>query len=140
MTTIYFDTSAFVKLLVAEAGSEDAARLWDAADAIASSRLLYPETAAALAAARRARRLTDRQHRDAKALLEEMWAAIHPVEVSAAVAESTASLAERCALRGYDAVHLASALAVRAEVLVASDAALATAALKAGVPVARPGA
>jgi len=139
LTTVYFDTSAFVKLLVAEAGSEDAARLWDAAGAVASSRLLYPETAAALAAARRASRLTGRKHVRAKATVEEMWSQMHVVEVTAAVAGAAASFAERYELRGYDAVHLASAVAVHADALVAFDTALAAAALQAGLHVAQPG-
>ena len=39
MTIVYFDSSAFVKLLVEEAGSELAAQLWDGCDAAVSSRL-----------------------------------------------------------------------------------------------------
>lgn len=58
MAIVYFDSSAFVKLLVDEEGSELAAALWDGCDAAASSRLAYPEVCAALAAAGRSRRLS----------------------------------------------------------------------------------
>ena len=54
MTIVYFDSSAFVKLVVEEDGSEVAATLWDGCDAAVSSRLAYPEVRAALAAAGRA--------------------------------------------------------------------------------------
>jgi predicted nucleic acid-binding protein len=50
---IYFDSSAFVKLLAEEPGSDLAARLWDGCDAAVASRLAYPEVRAALAASAR---------------------------------------------------------------------------------------
>lgn len=50
MAIVYFDSSAFLKLVVEEDGSELAAALWDGCDAAVSSRLAYPEVRAALAA------------------------------------------------------------------------------------------
>jgi uncharacterized protein len=50
VTVVYFDSSAFVKLVVEEEGSDLAAALWDGCDAAVSSRLAYPEVCAALAA------------------------------------------------------------------------------------------
>ena len=43
---------------------------------------------------------------------EHYWAAVRPVELTAAVERHAGHLARTCALRGADAVHLASALAV----------------------------
>ena len=54
----YFDTSAVLPLLVDEPGSERAEALWDGADRVVSSRLVYPEARAALAQARRNGRIT----------------------------------------------------------------------------------
>ena len=51
MTLVYFDSSALVKLVVDEDGSDLAAELWDGCDAALASRLAYPEVRAALAAA-----------------------------------------------------------------------------------------
>ena len=51
MALIYYDSSALVKLLVQEEGSDLAAELWDGCDAALGSRLAYPEVCAALAAA-----------------------------------------------------------------------------------------
>lgn len=42
MVLVYFDSSAFVKLLVEEEGSELAASLWDGCDAATKSRV-WPE-------------------------------------------------------------------------------------------------
>jgi uncharacterized protein with PIN domain len=58
----YVDTSAFVPLLINEPTSEACRRFWDDADVVVSSRLLYVETAAALAQARRMGRLTGNKH------------------------------------------------------------------------------
>ncbi|HEX3813356.1 MAG TPA: PIN domain-containing protein [Mycobacteriales bacterium] len=52
------DTSAFVPLIVQEPGSASCRRIWNDRDVVISSRLLYVETAAALARARRMKRLT----------------------------------------------------------------------------------
>ena len=51
MTLVYFDSSALVKLVIGEAGTELAVELWDGCDAALASRLAYPEVRAALAAA-----------------------------------------------------------------------------------------
>ncbi len=59
MSLVYFDSSAFAKLLVEETGSELAAELWDGCDAAVASRLAYPEVRAALAAAHRNHDLDD---------------------------------------------------------------------------------
>jgi uncharacterized protein len=107
----YFETSALVKLLVrSEDGSDLAARAWDAADQIAVNRLAYPESRAAFAAANRDGRLSDMALMEANALLDELFTQIHIVEVDADLANLAGNLAELFALRGYDSVHLASAL------------------------------
>ena len=66
MTVAYFDASALVKLVIEEAGSDDAAALWDGADLVMASRIVHAEVRAALAAAHRARRLDADVHRAAK--------------------------------------------------------------------------
>ena len=120
MTIVYFDSSALVKLVVEEAGSDLVADLWDGCDAALSSRLAYPEVHAALAAAGRNHDLDDVDLATAARAWEEYWAAIRPVELSAAVARHAGQLAREHALRGADAVHLASALAIgEAELVLA---------------------
>ena len=112
MPLVYFDSSAFVKLVVEEAGSDLAADMWDGCDAALSSRLAYPEVRAALAAAGRNHDLNDTDLATAERAWEEYWAATRPVELNAAVERHAGQLARRHALRGADAVHLASALAL----------------------------
>jgi len=112
MPLVYFDSSAFVKLLVEESGSDLAATLWDGCDAAVASRLAYPEVRAALAAATRNHDLDDRDLDAAERAWDGFWAATRPVELTPAVEQHAGRLARAHALRGADAVHLASALAV----------------------------
>jgi hypothetical protein len=109
---VYFDASAFVKLLAEETGSDLAAELWDGCDAAVSSRLAYPEVRAALAAAARNHDLTTEDLDAAEQAWSGYWAATRPVELTAAVEQHAGQLAGSHSLRGADAVHLASALAV----------------------------
>lgn len=112
MALVYFDSSAFVKLLVEEDGSDVAAVLWDGCDAAVSSSLAYPEVCAALAAAGRDHRLEPDDLASAQASWEAYWAATRTVELTASVTTAAGRLAAEHALRGADAVHLASLLAV----------------------------
>lgn len=113
MALVYFDSSALVKLVIEEAGSDLAAELWDGCDAALSSRLAYPEVRSALAATRRNHDIDPRALASAERSWEEFWASIRPVELTPEVARHAGELTRRHALRGADAVHLASALAVR---------------------------
>lgn len=112
MTLVYFDSSALVKLMIEEEGSKVAADLWNGSDAAFASRLAYPEVRAALAAAHRNHVLDDEGLRRAEDSWEDYWAAVRPVEFTAAVEQHAGRLAGKHALRGADAVHLASALAI----------------------------
>lgn len=114
MAIVYFDSSALVKILVDEEGSETAAALWDGCDAAVSSRLAYPEVRAALAAAGRALRLGSDEQARAETMWEEYWAAMRVVELTEAIGADAGELAAKHALGGADAVHMASVLAVGA--------------------------
>ena len=135
----YFDTSAFVKLIVDEPGSVRAAELWERATESVSSLLLYPEGRAALRRAHRASRLGVAGLRTAVGNFDRLWRRCASVPVSMHVAMRAGDLAHAHALRGYDAVHLASALALEVAdvVLVAGDHDLCDAAAVCGLAVAR---
>jgi predicted nucleic acid-binding protein len=74
MTLVYFDSSALVKLVIGEAGTELAVELWDGCDAALASRLAYPEVRAALAAAVRNHDLDN----DKLAAAEDAWEGYWP--------------------------------------------------------------
>ncbi len=138
MPLVYFDSSALVKLLVEEVGSGLAAELWDGCDAALSSRLAYPEVRAALAAAGRNHDLDEEGLAAAEKAWEEYWPTVRPVELTAAVERHAGQLTRLHSLRGADAVHLASALAIGEPelVLAAWDRRLHAAARAAHVSVA----
>ena len=119
----YFDASALIPLLVEEPGSEVAGRLWDTADHVVSSRLVYAEARAAFAQAHRTDRIDAPGLRRAVTGLETIMDDLDLVEVGPTVVHRAGELAELLALGGYDAVHLGSAesLADPDLVLVAGD-------------------
>jgi len=135
----YFDTSAFVKLLVEEPGADEAAAIWNRARLAFSTRLLYPEARAAVAAAARGGRTRSREVATLRGELEGFWRDISRIEVTPALAARAGDLAEEHGLRGYDAVHLSSALEIEAAepVLVTSDGSMARAAEALGLTTAR---
>jgi uncharacterized protein len=96
--------------VVVEDGSELAAELWGSAYPAATSILAYPEGRAALAAARRLDRLSADEHRTALVGFEELYADLITIGVDRELAVRAGSHAEDLGLRGYDSVHLATAL------------------------------
>ena len=127
-----------MKLVVVEDGSELAAELWGSSYPAASSILAYPEGRAALAAARRLDRLGEEEHREALAVFEDLYAELVTVGVDRELAIRAGGHAETLGLRGYDAVHLATALELGDEeiVLVTWDRDLVQAAESVGLAVA----
>lgn len=134
----YFDSCALVKLFIEEAHSDLAAEMFDAASIAMVSRLAYPEIRAALAAAMRGNRLSAKGLRQAVSEWDDLWEDLHIIEVTAVIALRAGELAEGHGLRGYDAIHLSSALAAASEelVLVTWDRDLHVAASAAGLAVA----
>jgi predicted nucleic acid-binding protein len=106
--TLYLDTSSLVKLYVQEAGSDDVRELADQAAVVATSTVAYPEARTALARLRREGELTAATFGAAKREFESDWPSYFTIDVSAALAREAGELAERYALRGFDAVHLAT--------------------------------
>jgi uncharacterized protein len=125
---------------VVEQGSDVADEVWSRASSRIASRLVYPEARATLAAARRAGRIDESAHRATIKDLDAACRATRLVGVDWQLAKSAGDLAERHVLRGYDAVHLATALSIDdpGVVVVTWDQDLARAALQAGRAVAPP--
>ena len=127
--------------MVVEDGSELTAELWGSAYPAASSILVYPEGRAALAAARRLDRLGTDEHRKALSDFEELYADLATVGVDQELAARAGEYAEGLGLRGYDAVHLATALELGDDevVVVTWNRDLARAAEEVGLAATGPG-
>ena len=111
---------------------------WDTADALASVALVVVEARAALAAAERGARLTAAEHVEVKAELSVLLDELAMVAIADDLIAQAAELADREALRGCDAVHLAAAVTIGADVLTGADSALCSAAERRGLHVANP--
>ena len=113
------------------------AELWGTRLRAASSILCYPEGRAALAAASRGRRLSAAGYRRAWEEFESLQSELVLIGIDRPLAQWAGELAEEHQLRGYDAVHLASALALGTDItLVTWDGDLKRAAEQRGCAVA----
>lgn len=111
MTFLYLDSSALVKRYVAEPGSDDVIALMADAAAVATSLVTRAEVAAALARAVRSGKVDEDDARRAHRKFLHEWPDIGRVPVTDALVERADALAWERALRGYDAIQLAAALA-----------------------------
>jgi predicted nucleic acid-binding protein len=110
---IYLDASALVKRYVAEAGSPEVGELVDGARVIGTGVVSRAEVAAALARAARVGALTREAAAKALESFNSDWGDIRRLQMNEPLGARAASLAWEHGLRGYDAVHLATALAWR---------------------------
>lgn len=131
MSLLYLDSSALVKLIAPEPETEALLGMFDSSAEGATSALATVEVMRAVRRARLGARALER----ARSVL----ASVARVAVDAPILESAAALAPR-RLRSLDAVHLATALALREELswLVSYDRRLSEAAELAGLPAIAP--
>ncbi len=108
---LYLDTSALVKLYVdEEVGGELVRQGVEESESIAVSTVAYAEARAGLARKQREELFTAGELRRTVAELDEDWRTYARLDVSDKLSRQAGDLAERYSLRGYDAVHLASAV------------------------------
>lgn len=111
----YLDASALVKRYLSETGSPWVESLCAnvKTNAIALAHVGIVEAAAAFAAKRRGHFITPAEHESALAdLLHDAGTRYRLVAVGPAIISSAIELTKRQKLRGYDAIHLACALAL----------------------------
>ncbi len=97
-------------LYVREARTAETRSRLEAASLVATSRVAYPEARAAFARRQREAGITRAALARAVAALDRDLGRFVVVELSAKIAKRAGDLAETRALRGFDAIHLASAL------------------------------
>jgi predicted nucleic acid-binding protein len=112
----YLDTSALVKLYVHEQGSEIVHKLVDEAVVVATCKVAYPEARSALARGFREEMLTEKDYRLVVTVLQQDWSRYLALDVTDSLVWLAGDLAEQHRLRGFDAVHLAAALSLKAQV------------------------
>ena len=109
------DSSSIVKLYVDEEHTEETREMAQVADRLASTAIAFVEVKAAFARRHRERRIRTRnQYQRINDDFEAQWQAflVHPV--NDAILRHAGALVVANPLSGYDAVHLASTIAVQA--------------------------
>lgn len=107
---LYLDASALVKRYVAEAGSPETNALIAAASVVGTAAISRAEVSSAFAKACRMRLLSREEAASALQVFNTEWESLVRLQLTEAVISRAATLAWEHLLRGYDAVHLASAL------------------------------
>ena len=105
---LFCDTSALIKLYIAEEGSDALKMQLSLAEAVAVCRIAWAEAHAALS--RRAREVPQdaRVIEQAKAALVADWQHFVVLEIDQALVERAGEYADTFALRGYNSVQLAA--------------------------------
>jgi predicted nucleic acid-binding protein len=107
---IYADTSALVKLFVVEEGSEGTREMLLEAWVTGTGLLTRAELGAALARGARIGLLSEAEAREARKQIETVWPTWAHIALDENLVLRAEAIAWKYRLRGYDAIHLASAL------------------------------
>jgi predicted nucleic acid-binding protein len=134
----YFDTSALIKRFVEESGSKRVDAVLAREPIVATSKVAYAEVHAGLARKLREKALTATAYRKTSRTFDTDWRAYVRVELADPLLLIVRDLVRRHPLRGFDAIHLASAMRLQHQLgeeirMIASDDRLLTAAEEEGL-------
>jgi predicted nucleic acid-binding protein len=132
---VFFDSSAFVKRYIREAGTDTVLEWCDSATEIGLSGIALPEIISAFCRLHREASITETQYRQLKSLLLADIEDAAVCDLSPAVLGQAVSSLEANVLRGMDAIHIGSAVALQADVFVSADIRQCEAATRAGLRV-----
>jgi len=109
---LYLDASALLKKYFKEIGSRDVIAKWKEASGIVTSTVTYAETMASIYRKKREVNTKDKIFRRVIHSFQEDWQSLIHVAVTNDLNEMINRLLDSHPLRGFDAIHLASALIV----------------------------
>ena len=112
---VYLDTSSLVKLYVEEDESSKVDVLVKSSEVTATSLVAYAEARAAFARRFREKAFTTDEYNRLKEFFDKDWSQYLILSVTGDMIRLAGDLAEKHALRGFDSIHLASALTLRQE-------------------------
>lgn len=132
---VFFDSSAFVKRYVSEAGTDAVLDWCDRATEIILSGIALPEIISAFCRLQREARITETQYRQLKSLLLADIEDAAICDLTPVVLAQAISSLEKNVLRGMDAIHIGSAIALKADVFISADKRQLDAAVRMGLRV-----
>ena len=111
----YLDTSSLVTLYVEEEGSRTVSDLVKLSEVTATSLVAYPEARAAFARRFREKAFSAKDYQSLMTSFQQDWNNYFVIKLTSEVALLAGDLAEKHGLRGFDAIHLSSAITLRKE-------------------------
>ena len=113
---VYLDTSSLVKLYVEEEDSSMIADLVSSATVVATSLVAYTEARSAFARRLREKAFNRGEYKKIVAGLDRDWERFMALSVTRELVWTAGDFAEKHRLRGFDAIHLASAAILKQEI------------------------
>lgn len=132
---VFFDSSAFVKRYVREEGTDVVLSWCDQATELCLSGIALPEIVSAFCRLLRDNLVSPVQYRHLKTMLMADISDAAICDLTPEVIRHSIISLEKNVLRGMDAIHLGSALALNVDLFVSADARQCDAATQAGLRV-----
>jgi len=132
---VFFDSSAFVKRYVREGGTDVVLSWCDQATELCLSGIALPEIVSAFCRLLREDLVSPVQYRHLKTMLMADISDAAICDLTPEVIRQSIISLEKNVLRGMDAIHLGSALALNVDLFVSADARQCDAATQAGLRV-----
>ena len=121
MIRLFLDSSALAKRYVQEVGTERVVVLCREAEEVVVSIIALPEVVSTLNRLRREGRLSQRDYHAIKQDILADLAEASVIEVTASIVDKALACLERSPLRASDALHIATAMEVSADLFVTAD-------------------
>ncbi|MGB9814148.1 MAG: type II toxin-antitoxin system VapC family toxin [Thermovenabulum sp.] len=107
---VYLDTSALVKLYIAEEGTHLVQKAVNDSSLVATSKVAYAEARAAFTRAFRENIIKNQVYYEIIAVLKQDWNSYFKLEITDELIELAGELTQTHSIRGFYAIHLSSAI------------------------------
>ena len=134
----YFDTSSLLKFIIREIGSEETRNIWSLSNEKVCSHLTRTEMQSALMRKVREGSVPASAVPAHLGALDRLFADVILIDITSDVIDASCELVKEFPLKSADAIHLATALMVRADLFSSSDKKLCNAASESGIAVTDP--
>ena len=134
----YFDSSSLLKFIIREIGSEGTRNIWSLSNEKVCSHLTRTEMHSALMRKVREGSVPASAVPAHLGALDKLFADVILIDITSDVIDASCELVKVFPLKSADAIHLATALMVRADLFTSSDKKLCAAASESGIAVTDP--